>query len=257
MKFYTILLLIFMIITQTACFKKQKKDPYNQGELVTWKINDKLIIKGRIGQRRKHIVGEFDAEFYHPNTEQFMGQFAIDYLPKKFDPISKSEATALQQNNTGDPFEFYLMLNGSWVEPTDESINAPKALDHEDQVKIQVKRVYDLQLKHNTKEFFENELMKDVDVSSAHELYGMKCYFYLKTQDESESRKRCFANSHNPIISGYSVMTFSNEVVVDYQELAYGGIQIRYIISSKNLDKVPQIDQAIWRLISIWNTAPN
>lgn len=253
MKFYVIFSILAVVTLQGGCMMQEKKDPYKQGELVTWKINDELIIKGHLGKRRKHIVGEFDAEFYHPNTQQFMGQFPIDYLPKKFDPISKGEAVTLQQNNTGNPFEFYLMLNGSWVEPTDESIYSPRALDHEDQVKIQVKRVYNLDLEQNTREFFENDLMKDLDKNSEHELYGMKCFILSHGRG-----KRCFSKSSNPYISGFRLSHLNGYyLIVSYNEFIYGGISITYIAHPNNLSKVNEIDQAIWRMLDTWNVSPN
>lgn len=253
MKFYVIFSILAVVTLQGGCMMQEKTDPYKQGELVTWKINDELIIKGHLGKRRKHIVGEFDTEFYHPNIQQFMGQFPIDYLPKKFDPISKGETVTLQQNNTGNPFEFYLMLNGSWVEPTDESIYSPRALDHEDQVKIQVKRVYNLDLEQNTREFFENDLMKDLDKNSEHELYGMKCFNFLDSQG-----KRCLGQSSNINISGFDVLLLPNHrLPVRYQEFIYGGVSIEYILNEKNLNKIQQIDQAIWRMLDAWNVSPN
>lgn len=183
MKFYTIFLVIFMSITQTACFKKEKKDLYKQGELVTWKFNEELIIKTELGQRRRHIKDEvkiIENTFYRPHLEHYVGQFPIDYQPKKYPTLSQQEAQQIEpyKRDVSNWLEFDLMLNGSWVEPTDTSIHSPRALDHEDQVKVRVNYL-SANLK-NTKQNFEENQMQHLDKNSEHELYGMKCFNFFR-----------------------------------------------------------------------------
>lgn len=65
-------------------------------------------------------------------------------------------------------------------------------------------------------------------------------------------------NSSNPNISGFDVLLLPNHrLPVRYQEFIYGGVSIEYILNEKNLDKIHQIDQAIWRMLDIWNVVPN
>ena len=35
--------------------KDKKQDPYKKGDIVTWKINDHLVLKAEVGERREHF----------------------------------------------------------------------------------------------------------------------------------------------------------------------------------------------------------
>lgn len=257
MKFYVIFSILAVVTLQGGCMMQEKKDPYKQGELVTWKFNEELIIQTHLGQRRKHIKDEdkrIENTFYRPHLEHYVGQFPIDYQPIKHKILSTDEAKAIEpyKRDVTNWLEFDLMLNGSWVEPTDESIHSPRALDHEDQVKVRISYM-GVNSKQNTKEFFENDLMKDLDKNSEHELYGMKCFNFLDSQG-----KRCLGQSSNINISGFDVLLLPNHrLPVRYQEFIYGGVSIEYILNEKNLNKIQQIDQAIWRMLDAWNVSPN
>lgn len=255
MKRHTTLLLILCAIMQVGCTKAEKKETFKQGDLQTWKVSDGLIFKGYLGERRKHIPDEFDAQFYFPNSEKFIGQFPIDYTPKPFDKVSHEEAKqGFNDNLSGEPLEFYLMLNGSWVEPTDKSIHAPTALDHEDQVKIQIHYAGKESLKNNTKVSFEYQLRNYLDKNSKHKLYGLDCFELI-----DKYGKRCFGKSSNSNVSGYEVLVpYHKHISVDYyNESYYGGINITYIVNQKNFNQIPKIDQAIWRLLDTWNIVLN
>ncbi len=257
MKFYTIFLAMFMAMTQTACFKKEKKDPYKQGELVTWKFNEELIIKTELGQRRKHIPLDpprAEKEFYRPHLEHYVGQFPIDYQPKKYPTLSKQEAKQIEpyKRDVTNWLEFDLMLNGSWIEPTDESINAPKALDHEDQVKVKVNYL-SANSKHNTKEYFEKRMNGELDLKSNHKIGILSCFNSLKDNDWY-----CFSNSSNSKVSGLIVSDYINDtIIINYGEFSYGGISINCVLHKKHINQVGKIDQAIWRMLDAWNVSPN
>ena len=256
MRKYLICCLIPLLILQGGCIKNQKKDPYTKGELVTWKYSDELIVKTELGQRGKHIKDEYwriEAQFYRPHLEHYVGQFPIDHQPKKYATLSKQEAQQMEyyKRDVSDWLEFDLMLNGSWVEPTDESIYSSKALDHEDQVKVRINYLSS-ETKRNTEESFNQDLLKYLDKNSEHELYGMKCFNLIDTNG-----KRCFKKSDNPKISGYNVLIFPNHnISVEYYEFIYGGVNVQYVLSQKNINQISQIDQNIWRILDVWNVVP-
>lgn len=259
MKIYTILFLVIITVLQGGCMKKEKKDPYKQGDLVTWKFNEELIIKTELGQRRIHIKDKdqrIENTFYRPHLEHYVGQFPIDYQPKKYATLSKQEAQQIEpyKRDVDNWLEFDLMLNGSWVEPTDISIHSPKALDHEDQVKVRVNVAHKEDLISNTKDFFDYRFENYLDKNSKQEYYNMSCFNLL-----SGHGKECFGISSNQNISGYKVLIFDNSnISVDYHnEPYYGGVSIRYVVNPKNFDKIPNIDQAIWRMLNAWNVSPN
>lgn len=254
MKRHTTLLLILCAIMQVGCTKAEKKETFKQGDLQTWKVSDGLIFKGYLGERRKHIPDEFDAQFYFPNSEKFIGQFPIDYTPKPFDKVSHEEAKqGFNDNLSGEPLEFYLMLNGSWVKPTDASIFSQKALDHEDQVKVQIKYLNKVTSPYNTKENFNERIKSETDIKSKHHIGNLTCFNSL-----DGSGRLCFMPSKKRDISGIIVADFLNDTIsLSYSEFVYGGIDIVCILHKKHINQISQIDQAIWRLLDTWNIVPN
>ena len=52
----SLLLVVNFSLFQISCSQQKKQDPYKEGDIVTWKINDHLILKTEVGQRREHFV---------------------------------------------------------------------------------------------------------------------------------------------------------------------------------------------------------
>ena len=70
--------------------------------------------------------------------------------------------------------------------------------------------------------------------------------------------KRCLGIPINEKAFPFS-LTIENKnqpyFLAESHEFIYGGIQVRWYGNTKNLDKAQLINEAIWRLISIWNVA--
>lgn len=134
----SLLLVMSLSLFQISCMQQEKKqDPYKEGDIVTWKINDHLILKAKVGERREHSLENHskrgEAEFYRPQYERYIGQFPIDYQPIGFDKISESEARDMPISKTsGGGYEFNLMLNGSWVQASDRTVVSDETLDDGD-----------------------------------------------------------------------------------------------------------------------------
>lgn len=94
-----------------GCKPQEKVHILREGEIVTWKQNPNLIVKAKLGPRRKHIPDQFDNEFYRPEREHYLGQFSIDYIPEKFPVITQEEANNLPMPDSNRQLEFYLTLN--------------------------------------------------------------------------------------------------------------------------------------------------
>jgi hypothetical protein len=236
----------------------KKQDPYKEGDIVTWKINDHLILKAEVGQRREHFLENHskrgEAEFYRPQYERYLGQFPIDYQPTRFDKISESEARDMPiSKHSGRRYEFNLMLNGSWVQASDRSVYSNDTLDHPDQVKVVINNY---SLGGNTKQSFDNYSILELDADSAETNNGVTCYRFKGKHD---NQRRCFGESTNPLVSGFSyyIPTFKNyPVTVESREPIYSGIEINWYTDRKNLDQAQAIDTAIWDLIETWNISP-
>ena len=62
------------LVFLTGCFPREKADIPQEGEIVTWKQNNHLVVKAKLGPRRIHIPDTHckrcEAEFYQPDDER-------------------------------------------------------------------------------------------------------------------------------------------------------------------------------------------
>ncbi|ATZ68343.1 hypothetical protein BSR56_13925 [Acinetobacter haemolyticus] len=251
-----ILLLSIILLFQGACMQK-KEPPYipQEGEVVTWKQNNHLIVKAKLGERRKHIVNEHcpkcERDFYKPEREHYLGQFPIDYKPEKFSEISMVEAENLPLPYSDGQLEFNLMLNGSTVQATD-SFHGSDSLDHPDQVKVRMRNPRFLG--KNSKQIFETDLTLSLDRDLKTTQYGLDCY-----PDKERESVGCFSESKNKKVSGFRFFyspDHSKRIYVYSTERIYGGIEIQWITDIKNINQAKNIDVAIWHLLDAWNVSP-
>ena len=235
--------------------QEKKQDPYKEGDIVIWKINDHLILKAEVGERRKHIVTRTprgEAEFYRPQYERYIGQFPIDYQPTRFAKISEVEAIDMPISKASRGYEFNLMLNGSTVQATDEIVESSYALDHPDQVKVVIKTA---DVEGDTKQFFDSYLMLELEADSAETNNGVTCYRFK----DGSSGQGCFGHSLNDAVSGfqfyispdvnYRIQTYTKEAI-------YGGLKVQWYVDQRNISRAQEIDAAIWRLLKIRNISP-
>lgn len=251
--------LLGLSLLQSGCMQQDiKQDPYKEGDIVTWKINDHLILKAEVGERREHVVTrtpQGEAEFYRPQYERYLGQFSIDYQPIGFDKINEVEARDMPISKASRGYEFNLMLNGSWVQATDEIVESSYALDHPDQVKVVIKNA---DVREDTQRFFDNQLVPELDTNSAETNKGVTCYGFEGEKGKYD-HQRCFGESLSPLVSGFEVyipITKQAPIYVQSRELIYNGIKITWVANRKNLDQAQAIDSAIWRLLDTWNISP-
>lgn len=246
------ILLLGLSLLQGGCMQQEKKqDPYKEGDIVTWKINDHLILKAEVGERRKHIVtrtSRGEAEFYRPQYERYIGQFPIDYQPTRFAKISEVEAIDMPISKASRGYEFNLMLNGSWVQATDNSVNSNDTLDHPDQVKVVINSY---QTSRTTKEAYLID-KKGKYESEMSDQYNLQCDI------RDDIGLGCFGNSTNSQVSGIVFSFWNDEKVkaISYEPI-YGGIKVEWYFHPSNLQYWQEIDTAIWDLIETWNISPS
>jgi hypothetical protein len=249
---FKVSVLLAFVLLQEGCMQKEISQ---EGEVVTWKLTPELIVKARLGERRKHIPDTHcfrcESEFYRPEYERYIGQFPIDYQPKKFDKLDETEAKAMPVTLMDNGIEFNLMLNGSTVQATDKSIYGEKGLDHIDQVKVMV---FNQPSKYNTAQSFDvfEKSGEGIYNKQASLEYGLQCYVFSKTNGLN-----CFGQSDNSKVSGIS-FKFMDEhwIFGEAREPIYGGIKVQWRIDSRNLKQWKQVDAAIWRLLEAWNVSP-
>ena len=247
-----ILVILSMVLLQNSCTLNQKKDLWKEGELVTWKFSDQLIIKTKVGQRREHVD---DNQFYEPESEYFIGQFPIHYEPEVISKLTEQQAFAMPAITT-DPsikLEFNLILNGSTVQATDKPIYLDDTLDHPDQVRVSISSSDIDSAYLTTKDKYLASLShenQDYDKKLSNK-YGMSCY-------QDQSKLTCFGDSSHDQVSG---LIFSSEPNADIirvvsTEPIYGKIDMEWYVHKDNLEQWQEIDKNIWRLLAAWNVSP-
>ena len=255
-------LLLGAVMSQISCSKQPAKHIPQEGELVTWYMTPELVIRTRLGERREHIVGKHDAEFYRPHFERYIGQFPIDYQPERLEKISVAELEQWSADpmSITDAIEFNLMLNGSKFQATDANINGPNGLDHVDQVKVEIQRrgIGDTWTDSTVDDYKQLKARKglgeyDEDFSSR---YRLDCYIYPNKAAGRRGRI-CYGQSLNPKISALKFEFMSDSwIFIRAHESIYGGLKVKVRLDHTNLAQWQQIDAAIWRLLDAWNVSP-
>lgn len=244
------------LVFLTGCFPREKADIPQEGEIVTWKQNNHLVVKAKLGPRRIHIPDTHckrcEAEFYQPEHEHYLGQFPIDYVPEKFPKISVVEAESLPFPYSNGQLEFDLMLNGSTVRATDRTINSDQGLDHPDQVKV---RLLNTRLDGRTSDVINFRLKNKPNDFNAENSskYGMQYWL-----NQSTDSLLCYGQSKHKVGVLFKNMggDQSNWVLAKSWEPLYGGITIDWRIDKGNLHRWKEVDAAIWRLLETWNVSP-
>jgi hypothetical protein len=275
-----ILIVISAALLTSACIQKEDAviPQDKEGDVVTWRGNQLLIIKTVIGQRRLHTDKSFENIFEYEN---FIGQFPIDYVPKLFPKLTEKEAAELEvaeekrlkkdDLRLTQDIEFNLMLNGSTVEPTNED-PIGKNLDHPDQIKVRISRYElgsaDFYFKRgDLAKRFQGELdaerersldlMKRLDAATKISKAGVDCYEYKERLYKEGAMRDCFAPSDTPLAQGYHFYVGPGNKVNDIQVNRYTpGYTIFWYMDKKNIYRAKEIDAAIWRLLDTWNVSP-
>ncbi len=254
-------MLFGVVMSQISCSKQPEKHIPQEGELVTWYMTPELVIRTRLGERREHIVGKHDAEFYRPHFERYIGQFPIDYQPERLEKISVAELKQWSADpmSITDAIEFNLMLNGSQFQATDANINGPNGLDHVDQVKVEIQRRGIGDTWTSTADDYKQLKARkglgeyDEDFSSR---YLLDCYIYPNKAAGKKGRV-CYGQSLNPKISALEFQFMSDSwIFIRAYEPIYGGLKVKVRFDHSNLAQWQQIDAAIWRLLDAWNVSP-
>lgn len=255
--------LLIISLSLLSCSKQPAPHIPQEGELVTWYMTPELVIRTRLGERREHIVGRHDAEFYRPHFESYLGQFPLDDQPERLKTIGVAELKqwAADPMAVISTLEFNLMLNGSRFKATDESINGPKGLDHVDQVKVVVERRGLADKWTSTadeyKQLKARQGLREYDDDFSRR-YDLACYTYIYTQIGGEGRF-CYGQSSNPNITGVRIAFMggskSDWLYAESLEPIDGGLVVRWRIDRRNLAQWQEIDAAIWRFLDAWNVA--
>lgn len=264
--FLSLLLAYASVTSLSGC--RQKPPIPKEGDIVVWMHNPELIIKAKLGQRREHVVSDprLDHLFYEPEYERFIGQFPIDYKPTPFPKFTEAERrdftaeykSKIHAVKSEHPIEFNLILDEEKAKATDASPYGGEGMDDPNQVKVIIHgfgiHPRDKKSRLNTQQFFETELIMQLNTTTQTRRDGIDCYeFYDK-----DNGNLCFGRSAHPSISGFYFYQspLGSRLFIKSQETLYGGIRIEWFTDQKNINQARYIDAAIWRLLDAWNVAP-
>lgn len=215
------------LIALGGCKPQEKVHIPQEEEIVVWKQNPQLIVKAKLGPRRKHIPDQFDYEFYRPAREHYLGQFPINYVPEKFPVITQEEADSLPMPDSNRQLQFDLKLSNSDFQATDGPLP-----DHDDHVRVRIEGLtMDMRAENldtyktflKRKDFFKE--------NSKFEKYGLTCYQRL----EADYSFNCYGKSKEQDVTGVllsvktldSSVAFENKIIQirgnSYEPNKYGG----------------------------------
>lgn len=253
-------ILIMSFLFLGGCMNKEKTNIPQEGDIVIWKQNNHLVVKAKLGERRIHIPDQFDSEFYRPEKEHYLGQFPISYIPEKFASITQKEIDSLPMPDSNRQLQFNLVLRNSSFQATDGYIP-----DHKDQVRVKIEGLtIDMrEQKLDTHKIMLNNFnSKYIDLKSKFKKNGLDCY----KRNISDKAFFCYGYSKNKDVTGVFLDVFVSENTSDnhfiqiygnsYEPNKYGGIWVQWETNLNNWEDWQEIDNAIWRLLDIWNVAP-
>ncbi len=244
-----------------GCGKNVKKEPWDVGEVVTWRISDDLVVKGKLGTRRRHIQlsQQIDDVFYHPESIRYMGQFPIDYEPERFQKLQAEQAMQLEKPYAGYALEFDLMLNGSWVVPTDTPYSpqaASSAIDHPDQVRVQYDGKADGYIESITTFRYAGNAISE---EHSFEKIGLTCKIFEDRYDGklgSFNPTHCYHASEDleKRVAAFSIYNGLREMRVSFCRTRQGRTEsVEIDMSKANIAQWKLIETKVWDLIDRWN----
>ena len=242
-----------------GCGKNVKKEPWDVGEVVTWRISDDLVVKGKLGTRRRHIPlsPQGEAALYVPTEWRYMGQFPIDYVPERYPLITAEEARRAME--PGRPLEFDLMLNGSWVVPTDAPYSpqaASSAIDHPDQVRVQYDGKADGYIESITTFRYAGNAISE---EHSFEKIGLTCKIFEDRYDGklgSFNPTHCYHASEDleKRVAAFSIYNGLREMRVIFFRTRQGRTErVTIDMSKANIAQWKLIETKVWDLIDRWN----
>lgn len=245
---------IWQLLTAWNVAPKEINDPvgtfaskYKQGDKVTWQVSPQLIVNTTIGEMNK-------ADYQDNNKQFFLGQFPLEYQPKK---LTQFDPNNIQQiNDINYPFRFNLTTNGAKNVPIEQS---PSSVLMPNQVRVEINPII------NFKPTFFNHARERIDY------YKTLNEFIIKGEKYEDNGLECYPtymfdatciamtnDTHHPqILFRVDKPSYSKDITIHATSVSdlYGGIKVEWTAKDTDLRNWKKIDTAIWRLLETWNVA--
>lgn len=235
-----------------------------EGDLVTWQITPKFIVKTELGLQQELIAHTIDSPLYNDPYEKYVGVFPLDYKPVKHEQLSIEESNIINKSKNsqykGYTLSFDLALNDSKFQPNDFIITNDKVMVHDDQIRVEVNNNVDGRIKIIS----EDEVKSGKYNESLSKTTSLECYFFEKVIGSEKkpviyTYNQCIGKPKNNSIPNVNIQLiniYSDYVIANYysEEL---DVNVSWRINKKYFSDWEKIHSSIWNLINSWNVAPN
>lgn len=221
-------------------------DKYKEGDLVAWQLTPQLIIKTTLGQRKVTSYRSFE-------SLRFLGQFAIDYQPKKESLLkNKIQIEDISQIEQGEGLSFNLLLNHK------KNLHIYEFYSNsvEDQVKVSISYVGRAN-PQSPRDWIKP--LHSPGIEGKFDRFGMECY-----PENNHGDLGCIGKSNNSEHSEFTIIVdqgvinnpSTGSVSGQLFTKKYGGlVRVDWRTALTNLKDWQEIDSAIWRHLEVWNVA--
>lgn len=226
------------------------KDNSMQGDMVVWQISPNLIIKTFAGEKNY-------SNQLLPLKSPFLGQFPINYQPKKQKLIEADQIENVA--NFQHPMQFNLLLNGAKNVP----INGFHDKNFKNQVKVEVQNRTALdpiavKYKRTPRQWIA--YLKSTGYSKNEKLskaYDLECYTREDLPVHLLPSDQCIGFSNNVEHSEFILKIYrhveDDQIMVEIETLLYPNTKINWRVPVGSLKDWKKIDKNIWRLLAAWN----
>lgn len=242
-------------------------DNLKKGQMLTWYLTPTLIIKTKSGERNELINHEATPISIRLDIKKYVGNFPFGYQPTKqalldAETIAKIENSKIERSvrapRSREVF-FDIALNGSKFKTNDFAFGHPDSRVHKDQVSV--KLVLNEGAYNGT--MSETDIKKGTYDEKLSRKLGLECYNVEKsyTHNEKTTNFNVFycvgypKDKSLPTIQANFEKLDSNIFTFSTNNEKYG-INISWKVHRSHLKDWEKIHKEIFRLIEVWNVAP-
>lgn len=214
-------------------------------------VTPQFVVKAKTGDDRYIITDQRNSLFYQLYIENYLGQFPINYQPKKYPPLSETEVINLERvEGYSNWLSFYLTLNGATqFKPTNKYIYNGNSLDDIDQVKVEIFE----EPKIKDSNYFLKNLSNFEHDQESSKKYNMDCYTVISNNTPFPS---CFSRSDTKGVPDAFFLDMNAQTIKINSYVPELGIRTSLVFDKSHLQDWREIQFNVWRIINTWNVSP-
>lgn len=226
---------------------KTYRNTLKTGDIVTWRVTSQLLLNAKAGK-----LNAF--EYNDPNGKFYLGQFPVDYRPKKILKINPEKIKNITDINNA--LHFDLIINNEKNVPIYDSSMYPLL----NQVRVTLQPVNGFKSSKLTwpreRINYLLEINRLAEKNLKYEAFGLQCY---PSEDSYDSI--CFGTTGHPqhpqvyLYTSKNVHSENMTIYATSYTSLYGGLRVEWQATVKDLKNWKEIDAAIWHLLDTWNVS--